>query len=90
MSKGKPIGILIINDDQFLFPHVKRELGSDQNYHWKCVCVGTQDDLDVVWEELERFKVALVDIRLRGFTYDGLILAEMLQKRGIKVGIASV
>lgn len=54
------------------------------------MCVGTQDDLDVVWEELERFKVALVDIRLRGFTYDGLILAEMLQKRGIKVGIASV
>lgn len=53
--------------------------------------MGIQEDLDVVLSHLERFSVALIDIRLHGFDNpDGFTLAEILQNRGLKVGIASV
>lgn len=55
------------------------------------MCVETQEELDAVWVHIDRFSIAIIDVRLPRFDYqNGFTLAEVLIQRGLKVSIASV
>lgn len=91
MMSREEIGVLIIDDDEQVLTWAKYDLIHDKNRRWRCVCVETQEDLNAVWANLDRFSVAIIDVRLPKFDYEnGFTLAEALIKRGLKVSIASV
>lgn len=91
MKVHEEIGVLIINDDEQVLKWAKDDLVQDKNRRWKCACVETQEHLDAVWADLDRFSIAIIDVRLPGFDYqNGFTLAEVLIQHGLKVSIASV
>lgn len=85
------IGVLIINDEEQVLKWAKDDLVQDKSRRWRCVCVETQEELDAVWAHLDRFSIAIIDVRLPRFDYqNGFTLAEVLIRHRLKVGIASV